>query len=398
MLGFLEIVVGGSALVERPDFVHDRLEPALRDEFEDSTQLVFCAHVRAQNGKVAREQKADVELGVVASGGAASDQAAPGGEALHTVVPGGCTDVLDNNVDAMIIGQAAHFFRDGHDAVMNHLIGANLFGLGNFFVAASGGDDASTEKSRNLDRCAADTAAGGENQDFLARLKLRAIDEHVPGSLKDERNSGGMGPIQILGIGHAIHFRAADIFGATAVNHIAEIGEIAAAVVIAGETRGTFPACDTRSKDNFLANVNGADFGSDFGDFSGNIAAGNMRQRNGNTGESAADPEVKMIEGTSVHADEHFVMAEMGFGNVGVMKNGRITVLMKDDGFHERPPRTGKVAREMPARTVLRRTLPLGRRSVQMARFHRCRRNSVSAALTHRGASCTINECEQKGG
>lgn len=57
-------------------------------------------------------------------------------------------------------------------------------------------------------------------------------------------------------------------------------------------------------------------------------------------GKAAAHPEVEMIEGTGANADEDFVAAKLGLGDVGVVENGRVTVFLEDDRFHERPPRS----------------------------------------------------------
>jgi hypothetical protein len=48
-----------------------------------------------------------------------------------------------------------------------------------------------------------------------------------------------------------------------------------------------------------------------------------------------------MVEGTGTNADKDFVGAEMRLIDIGVVQYAGITVLMKDDGFHERPPGTG---------------------------------------------------------
>ena len=45
-----------------------------------------------------------------------------------------------------------------------------------------------------------------------------------------------------------------------------------------------------------------------------------------------------MIEGAGVDANEDFIVAQMGLGDVGVVKNAGVTVVMEEDGFHERPP------------------------------------------------------------
>ena len=287
---------------------------------------------------MASEEEADVEFGVGAGGGAAGDEAAGGGEALEAFGPGGGADVLEGDVHAAIVGEAANFLGDGHDAVMDDFVGAELFGLGNFFVAARGGDYPATEKFGDLDGGAADTAASGEDEDLFTRAKLSAADEHVPGGLEDDGNGRGVGPIEVFGIGQAVDFGAADIFGAATINHIAEIGEIAAEIVVAGKASGTFAAGDAGSENDLLANVDSGDFRADFGDFAGDVAAGNVGQGNLEAGETAADPEIEMIEGAGADADQDFVTPELGFGDIGETKNGGISVFLEDDGFHERPP------------------------------------------------------------
>jgi hypothetical protein len=152
--------------------------------------------------------------------------------------------------------------------------------------------------------------------------------------LEDERNGRGMGPIEIFGVRQTIDFGAANIFGAAAVNHITEIGEISAPVVVAGYASRTLTASDARSENYLLADVNCADLGTNLGDLTGDVAARNMGKRNGNAWKTAADPEIKVIEGTGMNADENFVVPEVRLGNIGIVKNRRITVLMEHDRFH----------------------------------------------------------------
>ena len=55
------------------------------------------------------------------------------------------------------------------------------------------------------------------------------------------------------------------------------------------------------------------DFLADLGDFAGDIAAGNVGERDSNTGEAAANPEVEMIEGAGADANQDFIVAEGRF-------------------------------------------------------------------------------------
>jgi hypothetical protein len=155
--------------------------------------------------------------------------------------------------------------------------------------------------------------------------------------LKNEGDGGGFFKREIYGIRQAIHLRGADEFGAAAVNHVAEISELAAAVVEAGNAGGAFATTDTGSEDNFLADADGGDFGADLRDFAGDVAAGNVRERKRNTGQTAANPEVEMIERARFDADEDFVGLDGGLRNVDKFENFRRTVLFENDGFHQAP-------------------------------------------------------------
>jgi hypothetical protein len=177
----------------------------------------------------------------------------------------------------------------------------------------------------------------------------------VPGGLKNERHGRGVDPIEIFGIGHAVDIGAADVFGTAAIDHVAEVGEVAATVVVAGETSGTLAAGHAGSKDNFLANMKGVNLGANFGDLAGDVAAGNVWKGNGNTRQAAPDPEVEVVESTGVDANQDFVGAQMRLIHIGVAKNARITMLVEDDGFHERPPGTITKWNATPGRYIVSR-------------------------------------------
>ena len=348
VLSALQVIVGSGAFVERPNAIDNGFEASLGNQLEHGAQLVFCAHIGAQNGELSAKQETKVEFGVIAGRGAAGYQATARSKALDTVIPRGDADMLDDHIDAAVMGEPAHLFADRHDAVMDHFIGPKLPGLGEFFVIASGSEHTSAEKFRDLDGRAANTAAGRKNEDVLPGLQLRPMHQHVPGGEENERDGSSVGPLQILRIGHAVHLRASNVLGAATIQHVAEVGEVAAAVVVAGNASGTFAAGDARSKDNFFADEHGGYFRPDLDDFAGDVAAGNVRQRNGNAGKAAAHPEVQMIEGAGVDAHQDFVIPGVGFGHFGVMKNSGVAVAVEDNRFHEQPPgRNGSASGSM---------------------------------------------------
>jgi hypothetical protein len=51
--------------------------------------------------------------------------------------------------------------------------------------------------------------------------------------------------------------------------------------------------------------------------------------------ESAASPEVEVIEGARAHADERLAARDVRLGRIFVAKDLRSAMLMKTNGFHE---------------------------------------------------------------
>jgi hypothetical protein len=70
---------------------------------------------------------------------------------------------------------------------------------------------------------------------------------------------------------------------------------LAAEVVATGQAGGAFSAGDSGGEDDFLSDFDGGDFGTDLGDFAGDVAPGDMWERDWDTWQAAADPEIKMI-------------------------------------------------------------------------------------------------------
>ena len=68
-----------------------------------------------------------------------------------------------------------------------------------------------------------------------------------------------------------------------------------AAVVEAGYACGTLSAGDSGGEDNFLSDFHGGNIGADLGNFAGDVAAGNVWERDWNVGQAAADPQIEMI-------------------------------------------------------------------------------------------------------
>jgi hypothetical protein len=70
---------------------------------------------------------------------------------------------------------------------------------------------------------------------------------------------------------------------------------LAAEVVATRQAGGAFSAGDSGGENNFLADFHGGYVGADFCDFASDVAAGDVWERDWDTWQAAADPEIKMI-------------------------------------------------------------------------------------------------------
>ena len=110
---------------------------------------------------------------------------------------------------------------------------------------------------------------------------------------------------------------------------------MAAAIVEPREARRAFAAGHERREDDFLTDANVGDICADFCDFAGDVASGNVRQRNRHIGQAAAHPEIKMIQRASFDPNEDIIRAQRWLRRVFEFEHARPAVLMKNDCLHE---------------------------------------------------------------
>src|SRR5262249_6466932 len=154
---------------------------------------------------------------------------------------------------------------------------------------------------------------GSENKHGFGGLQLCAGKQHVPGGLKNERDGSSFFEREIFGIGEAVHFGAANELRATAVDHVSEIGELRTIIVASSQPGGALAAGNSGGQENFLAGLDGGDVGANPLDDAGHITTGNVRKRDRNPRESPAYPQVEMIQGAGVDADDDFAQARFEF-------------------------------------------------------------------------------------
>jgi hypothetical protein len=81
-----------------------------------------------------------------------------------------------------------------------------------------------------------------------------------------------------------------------------------------------------------LADFETSDVLADFDDFSGDVAAQNVRQLH--AGQSFAHPDVEVIHGAGSYAHENLISARLRVGNVFVAKYFWPAKFVNTDGFH----------------------------------------------------------------
>ena len=198
--------------------------------------------------------------------------------------------MFEYDIDAAFTGDTAHLVANFLRFVIDEMVSAKKPGLLKFLIRACGNNHARSKELGDLNGSGANTTACPQNEHIFTWLNLRATNQHVPCGLKDQRNGSGFFEREIFRIRHAVDFGNADEFSATPVNQVTKIRELAATIILAGDASRAFPASDAGSENHFLAHFDGVYVRAYFRDFTGDVAAGNVRQWNRNTGKPAADP------------------------------------------------------------------------------------------------------------
>ena len=102
--------------------------------------------------------------------------------------------MLEDDVDALLLGQLAHDALEAVLAVVDDVIGAERLGLLDLVVGADGGDHRAADPLGELDRRRADARAAGMDEDRLAGLQPGIVEQHVldraEGDRRDRRADG----------------------------------------------------------------------------------------------------------------------------------------------------------------------------------------------------------------
>src|SRR5258706_3094992 len=155
-----EIGVRGGTLCQRKHAIDDRLEASRSHKLRHRQQFRFCAHVRAEQRKLAAEKKPEIHLRVESSGGPAGYEAPRRSKAGEAFVPRGGANVFEHDIDPAFPRNAAHFVTNFLRFVIDEMVRAKLFALLQLRVAAGRRNHARAKEFGNLN-CGATHAASG---------------------------------------------------------------------------------------------------------------------------------------------------------------------------------------------------------------------------------------------
>src|SRR5258706_6320664 len=172
------------------------------------------------------------------------------------------------------------------------------------------------------------------DQDNFTGLYASLRHQHVPGSERHQWQRGSFGPAQVLRPGNYIDARHAEKFRITSVANTADNVVFEAHVVATSEAFAAMTARDSRLDHYFVARFYPGDQLADLTHHAGDIVAENMRQRDFNSRQAAAHPDVEMIQRAGAHLDQDFVGFELRIGNLGKLENLGSAVFFENDCFH----------------------------------------------------------------
>ena len=166
------------------------------------------------------------------------------------------------------------------------------------------------EKFGDLNGGDADAGAGAKDENGLAGANGGAPHKHVPRGDEYQRDTGSLNEIERIGYGDYVRGKGGDEIAVSAVDSVTEDRKFAALILQAGDAFGTLSAGVNGREQDALAHFEAAHIFAKLDDFSGNVAAGNVRKLH--SGQAFAHPNVEVIERARPDADQDVILAQGG--------------------------------------------------------------------------------------
>ena len=201
-------------------------------------------------------------------------------------------------------------------------------------VVAGGGNHGGVEELGNLDSSNADAGACRQNQDRIARLDGTAAHQHVPCRRENQGNAGRLleGKLHTFRNRNYADAGDGDVFAIAAVIGITQDAEVGAKVLASGDAFDAVSAEGHGSQEHTLSYRQVGNVLAQFGDFSGDVTAVDMRQLD--AGEPFADEQIEVVERACLHSNQNLVFAKLGLSDILVLQDLRPAELVEACGFH----------------------------------------------------------------
>src|ERR1700729_3671073 len=283
----LELGHGLAHTRERMDRVDHGPQLAAPNELLKAEQVVASPPVRAADVDLAHPYIAKIGDRVVAAGGAAGHQPAVRANASHRLRPRVCAGVVDHDIGAPAAGQLPYpsgVVAAGSD---HALVGSQPAQAPGLSPAAGARDHPCPAVFAELHAGDPDPTAGSDHDERLARTQGGSGHQHATGGPVGDRQRCHLAQtIGVLQFDQVVG-RYQDVLGQPA-----------------GSVLADRPGGHGGIDENWGSDPRARDARAQLRDPPGDVAAGGVRQLHGNSGRSAADEDIEVIQRARCYPDE----------------------------------------------------------------------------------------------
>ena len=169
----------------------------------------------------------------------------------------------------------------------------------------------------------------------LPRLQEAAVDEHVPGGAEGDLRRGRVLEAHVRGQGVEVGDRHRDVLGVAARDVEAEVAFLDAQVVAPGEAQLALAARNAAGDPHAVALLEICGVAVQAGDFAGEFAAQDVRERQRNARGARAVVEVDVVDAHRAHAHQRLAGLRRGLGGFLVDQDFRTAELVEPRDLHE---------------------------------------------------------------
>jgi hypothetical protein len=225
-----------------------------------------------------------------------------------TLLPGGGSHRLDDDIDATLVGQPTH-----GDVplrvlcVVDHHVRPEFLDARQLVVGRCGGDDPSPHELGDLHGRQTHSAAGAQNQDSVRGSRPRMGDHHAPRRTPRDRQAGGEIERVCIRNSQGLPGRARHVLGETAWIHLAEHVPAQATRPLALTAVFTAPTPPVRIDEHPVAKRGPSHVGPHCRHHARHVSPGDVREGGGLPRHSLTGEDIEKVESAGLHPDEDLV-------------------------------------------------------------------------------------------